>query len=350
MNHASNDLIILFGGPSNERLVSVASAQHITQILPEAKCWFWAVNGRIHSVSHEKLQAHERPFEREFSPGPGESWHDCERAFDSCSPQTVMVLALHGAGGEDGQVQRWLEERRICFTGSSAEVSHLAFDKAAAKEVLRRNGVRVPDSAVVSGRNPAEAQEALERLFHSTKRTVMKPVSDGSSHGIYFIDNEVSLQAALQQLKAQPEILYLCETFIAGTELTVGVYDTENGARPLPVSEVRLDQGRNFDYAGKYLGKGTIELTPAEVSEEVREAAQKVALLAHQSIGCRGYSRTDMIVDRDGPVFLEINNLPGMTRASFIPQQLACAGISMKDFLEGQIALARTRYEIGNPA
>jgi D-alanine-D-alanine ligase len=103
---------------------------------------------------------------------------------------------------------------------------------------------------------------------------------------------------------------------------------------------VVLESGRTFDFDGKYLGKGVREITPAAISEEMARAAQRVALTAHQAVGCRGYSRTDVIMGNDGPVFLEINTLPGLTRASFIPQQLAAAGIELRHFLERQIQIA----------
>src|SRR5919204_399782 len=138
---------------------------------------------------------------------------------------------------------------------------------------------------------------------------------------------------------------YLAEEFVSGAELTVGVVDGPSGTRALPPSEVRLEQGRAFDYEGKYLGKGTREITPAEVPPEVSRAAQDLALAAHRALGCVGYSRTDVISSAKGPVFLELNTLPGLTRASFLPQQLAAEGTSMLSFLEGQLAIARKRRD-----
>src|SRR5207245_8905768 len=104
-----------------------------------------------------------------------------------------------------------------------------------------------------------------------------------------------------------------------GTELTVGVVDGEQGTRALPASEVRVERGRSFDYAGKYLGKGTREITPAEVPAELSRAAQKVALDAHRALGCEGYSRTDVICGLRGVAFLELHHPPGLTRLPFIP-------------------------------
>ena len=132
---------------------------------------------------------------------------------------------------------------------------------------------------------------------------------------------------------------------MSGTELTVGIVDDGRGTRALPASEVRVEAGRAFDYEGKYLGKGTREITPAEVPPEVSQAAQRIALAVHKALGCEGYSRTDVICGPKGVVFLEINTLPGLTGMSFIPQQLAAEGTPMLAFLEEQISLARRRRD-----
>jgi D-alanine-D-alanine ligase len=112
----------------------------------------------------------------------------------------------------------------------------------------------------------------------------------------------------------------------------------------LPPSEVILDRDAHFDYQGKYLGVGNREVTPAEVTVYEASAAQALSLLAHSALGCFGYTRTDMILTQKGLYYLETNTLPGMTKASFIPQQLRAAGISLESFVRGQVALARLRY------
>jgi len=341
---ASETLVILFGGESSERKVSVASAQNLAQLLPQARCWFWALGGAVHEIARSELLAHDRVFERELAPSTGASWPSCEAAFASCMPDTLFVLALHGVGGEDGQVQTWLEARRLCFTGSGAAASRRAFDKVAAKRLVAARGGRVAASAIVRGDDPAMAERVLKAFWKEHGRAVLKPVADGSSNGLTFIDSESSVMRALAQLARAAGEPHLVEAFVEGTELTVGVFEDVTGLEALPVSEVRVAKGRAFDYAGKYLGQGTREITPAEVSDQVRDAAQALAIEAHRAVGCLGYSRTDMIVDADGPVFLEINNLPGLTKASFIPQQLAAAGIPMSTFLERQLTLARNRY------
>ncbi len=140
-------------------------------------------------------------------------------------------------------------------------------------------------------------------------------------------------------------VSYLVEPFLVGTELTIGVIDTDDGPTALCASEVRLEPGRAFDFQGKYLGQGTRELTPAEVAPEIAAEAQRVAVAAHRALGCEGYTRTDVIATRGGVTFLETNTLPGLTAASFLPQQLAHAGRPMRDFVADQLARARARRD-----
>ncbi len=237
-------------------------------------------------------------------------------------------------------MQALLEERGLAFTGSSAEASRLAFDKLRARERVAARGIRVAEASTVTA--DAATHERLAKLFETHEKIVLKPVADGSSHGVRIIANERELDAAIRHVVAHPEVRHLAEAFIEGRELTVGVIEEESCLRALPGSEVVLEAGRTFDFDGKYLGKGVREITPADVSEEISQKAQSVALAAHEAVGCRGYSRTDIILGKDGPVFLEINTLPGLTRASFIPQQLAAAGIEMRRFLERQIEIAVT--------
>jgi D-alanine-D-alanine ligase len=265
------------------------------------------------------------------------------QAVASLPRDATVFLALHGGEGEDGMLQRVLEERGLAFTGSGSAASARAFDKSRAKELVAKAGLRTAE-AVVLPAGDRGAAEQVRSLFARAGRIVLKPVADGSSIGLFHVRSSTELDGALAEI-AQKRIAYLAEPFVTGTELTVGVVEDAQGLRALPVSEVRLDSGAAFDYAGKYLGRGSKELTPAEVSPSVSRAAQQMAIAAHKALGCEGYTRTDLIVDAQGPVFLETNTLPGLTRASFVPQQLACEGTKFVDFLESQLQLAVARRE-----
>jgi D-alanine-D-alanine ligase len=333
-------IIVLFGGDGNEHRVSVASAQNVARYFPGARLWYWTAAGPVRAVSSDELLAFERPFETDFDPSPLEEWGDLSRALgDDVAHRSIFLLALHGGSGENGTIQAELESLGHAFTASGSVASRLAFDKVRARDVVAKENIRVADASVVDA--DAATHEKLAALFETHGKIVVKPIADGSSHGVRIIEDERELDAAIVSVRQSGDA-HLAEAFITGRELTVGIVEhVDSLATPLPCSEVKLDPGRAFDYEGKYLGKGTVELTPAPVSDDIAAAAQDVAMTAHRSIGCAGYSRTDVIIDDHGPVFLEINTLPGLTAASFIPQQLDACGTTMLDFLTEQLALAK---------
>ena len=157
-------------------------------------------------------------------------------------------------------------------------------------------------------------------------------MAGGSSRGLYFLKRGDPMPSI--------NVPYILEQFIAGRELTVGVVDM--GERPfaLPVIEIEVDPGYEFNYAGKYHGTGTREICPADIPDALRDEAQRIAVIAHEALGCTGYSRTDLIASDDGLYFLELNTLPGLTKSSLVPQQLRVAGISMRAFLDKQVEIA----------
>lgn len=339
---------ILFGGPGSEHRVSVATSQHVAQYLPSAACFFWAPDDSVLEVPLAALLEFRDPFLKDFScPPPLRSWASLQDMIEAIAQEgSVLFLGLHGDISENGVLQSWLEDAKVSFTGSGAASSRLAFDKARAKEEVARHGLQVAPALTLSGANLDVAKAALQRMHSEENKVVLKPIADGSSTGMFIIEDRNSQERALEWLLQHPDVPHMLEGFIDGAELTVGVIETRSGLQILPCTEVRLEQGRVFDFEGKYLGEGSLEITPAEVSAEVAAEAQAMARKAHKLLGCQGYSRTDMIVDDKGPVFIETNTLPGLTRASFIPQQLEAAGISMNDFITEQIQLARIRRDV----
>src|SRR5205823_4723309 len=130
-------VIVLFGGPSDERHVSVASAQNIVRTMPDVLAWFWAPNGAVHDVALPDLLAHQRPFEVDFVPSRPAAWPSLDQALDTLPvDDPLFLLGLHGGEGEDGTVQRMMEQRRLRFTGSGSAASAMAFDKGRAKEAV----------------------------------------------------------------------------------------------------------------------------------------------------------------------------------------------------------------------
>lgn len=332
--------IILFGGPSDERHVSVASAQNVARTLEGAFAWFWTPAGAVHDVAIPDLLGHQRAFEVDFEPSRPAIFPTLEQALDTMPvDDPVVLLALHGTAGEDGTVQRMLETRGIAYTGSGTEASINAFDKERAKTAVAGR-VRVAESRTAQG--TAAAREAIHELLARHERIVLKPVAAGSSRGLFFLGRDDDPAPVLEQI-GRLGIPYLVEQFLAGRELTVGVIDHAGETVALPVIEIVVEGGHSFDYEGKYLGRGSREICPAEIPEALAKEAQKAAVAAHEALGCEGYSRTDLVAAADGVWFLELNTLPGLTKQSLVPQELAAAGLPFRDFLEEQLALARQR-------
>jgi D-alanine-D-alanine ligase len=322
---------ILFGGTNKERLVSVASAQALHSALPDADLWFWDVDDTVHETRSEVLLKHSRPFEEPFRPGTP-SVGRIEQALDKAKAQDrLLVLALHGGMAENGELQAMCEMRGIPFTGSGSASSHLAFDKVAAKRFAAIAGVKAPAGIML---------DDLERALDEYGRLIAKPVRDGSSYGLIFVNATQDFVAVRRAVKIEE---YVIEPFIAGTEATCGVLEQLDGSLiALPPVEIIPAEGA-FDYRAKYLAKATQEICPGRFAPEISAQLMDQSLRAHRALSCGGYSRSDFIVSKQGPIYLETNTLPGLTKASLYPKALKAQGIEFADFLQDQIALAEKR-------
>jgi D-alanine-D-alanine ligase len=310
----------------------VASAQALHQALPEADLWFWHVADTVHEVQSETLLNHKRPFEDEFN--PGSRGVALEAALDRAKAEDrLLVLGLHGGRAENGELQAMCELRGIVFTGSGSASSHLAFDKVAAKRFASISGVTVPAGV---------ALDEIETAFAEYGKLIAKPARDGSSYGLIFVNAKQDLVAVRHAAKTED---YVIEPFISGVEATCGVLEQSDGSIfSLPPIEIVPAEG-GFDYTAKYLLKSTQEICPGRFSPEISAQLMDHALRAHRALSCSGYSRTDFIVSARGPIYLETNTLPGLTRASLYPKALKAQGIEFADFLHGQIELAKKRMQ-----
>jgi D-alanine-D-alanine ligase len=329
-------ITILFGGLNKERLVSVASAQALHSALPDADLWFWDVGDTVHAAQPEALLAHSRPFEEPFKPD-APSVGGIEAALDRASAQNrLLVLGLHGGMAENGELQAMCEMRRVPFTGSGSASSHLAFDKVAAKRFAAIAGVKAPAGVTL---------EDAEKALAEYGRLIAKPARDGSSYGLIFVNSTQDLVAVRRAAKVEE---YLIEPFIAGSEATCGVLEQLDGSLiALPTVEIipPAEGGFGFDYHAKYLAKSTQEICPGRFAPEVSAVIMDHALRAHKAMSCSGYSRSDFIISDKGPIYLETNTLPGLTKASLYPKALKAQGIAFADFLNDQIALAEKRVQ-----
>ena len=321
-------ITILFGGTNKERLVSVASAQALHSALPEADLWFWDVGDTVHETPSEALLKHSRPFEDPFTAGTPNLGR-IEAALDKARAENrLLVLGLHGGTAENGELQAMCEVRGVPFTGSGSAASHLAFDKVAAKRFAAIAGVEAPVGVRL---------EEIEAALAEHGKLIAKPARDGSSYGLIYVNSKQDLVAVRNAARLEE---YLIEPFISGVEATCGVIEQSDGSVfSLPPIEI-VPAGGGFDYTAKYLLKSTQEICPGRFSPEISGQIMDLALRAHRALSCSGYSRTDFIVSAKGPIYLETNTLPGLTRASLYPKALKAQGIDFVDFLRDQIVLA----------
>jgi D-alanine-D-alanine ligase len=338
------ETIILFGGNGTETMVSCASAQHFSQLLPNGRCWHWSEKDSVSEIDRTQLLAHENVFLSPFAPkNPKQSWDHIEGALDSIDRSaSCVLLSVHGGDGESGWLQERLEKRKIFFTASGSKASAIALDKVASKKMASAKGVLIAQDFAFKMNDP-QIHQNLRNLQKEYKSIVIKPSSEGSSSNLAFIHSQTELDTWIKSHESS-SIHWLAEEMLKGREFTIGVIMHRGCLTVLPASEVILERNATFDYKGKYLGVGNREITPADLSPTDMARVQEVVLKAHLAIGCYGYTRSEVILTDRGVYYLETNTLPGFTKASFIPQQLAAAGIANIDFINEQLRLATLRY------
>src|SRR6201994_1182727 len=255
-------ITILFGGSNKERLLSVASAQALHAALPEGGPWLGGADDAVHGEGGRARAAHPKPFEEPFK-ADGNSLGDLAAALDRAKTDArLLVLALHGGRAENGELQGMCEVRGLPFTGSGSTSSHLAFDKIAAKRFAVLGGVSATQGIALE-----EAEQALATYG----KLIAKPVMDGSSYGLMFVNASQDLVAVR---KAAETEAYLIEPFISGVEGPWAVLEQADGSLiALPPIEIVPAAGA-FDYFAKYLANATKEICPGRFSPEVTAALQ----------------------------------------------------------------------------
>ena len=298
-------IAVMLGGPSAEREVSLRSGTAIAKAL--------------RSLGHEVY---------EVDPLHG--------AFDLPPEMDVVLLALHGTYGEDGTVQRRLDELGVLYTGCDAEASRIAFDKVLTKRRCLEAGIPTARFLVMNSAKTPWPKGWLPPL-------VVKPVRQGSSVGLQFVERVEDWQNALAgALKFDSEVLV--EEKVIGRECTVGILAGE----PLPVVEVRPRVG-SYDYRNKYTAGCTEYFCPASFDPATTRRIQDAALGAFQAVGGRDYARVDVMVPAEGePVVLEVNTLPGMTETSLLPKAAAAAGLNYSQLCQRMVDLALERAHMAH--
>ena len=293
-------ITVMLGGPGAEREVSLRSGA--------------SVAAALRTLGHDVVELDPREPGWKLPPGT-----------------QVVFLALHGTYGEDGTVQEELEKLAVPYTGCDVFASRIGFDKALTKQRCVAAGVPTARSFVLeSAKTPWP--------MGWNPPMVIKPVRQGSSVGLQFVERVEEWPAALtESLRHDSQVLV--EEKIIGRECTVGILDD----KPLPIVEVRPKSGV-YDYRTKYSVGATEYFCPAPFDAATTERVQAAGLAAFKAIGGRDYSRVDVMVRANGdPVVLEVNTLPGMTETSLLPKAAAAAGIGYAELCQRMVELALKR-------
>lgn len=238
----------------------------------------------------------------------------------------VAFLCLHGKYGEDGTIQGMLEVLGIPYIGSGVWSSALAIDKIRAKVFYEHYGIATPQSLTMYDAPSLSGAEVIEKLGSPC---VVKPACEGSALGVHIAKTAEEVDQAMAEAFTHDREV-LIETYIQGTELTVAVLGNDDPVA-LPVIQI-VPQAEFYDFQSKYAPGGSRHICPAPLSEEDTKHAQETALAAHRALGCRGISRTDIILDAAGKCWtLETNTVPGMTSTSLLPDSARAAGISFPE-------------------
>ena len=250
-----------------------------------------------------------------------------------CQRADVVYMALHGADGENGSVQKVFDEHGIRYTGSGPEGCRLSMDKHAAKEIFDREGILTPKGRLLR-------RGEIFSFDELPLPAVAKPNSGGSSIGISIARTREELKKAVE-VAFQQEDSILVEEFIQGRELSCGVLD----GKALPVIEIIPKEGF-YDYKNKYQAGAALEVTPAPISPEATEKVQRLAERVFRFLKLSVYARMDFLLTEGGDAYcLEANTLPGMTPTSLLPQEAAVVGIDYITLCEEIITLSLEKYK-----
>jgi len=317
-------VLVALGGKSTEREVSISTGREVAESLEKTGYQTDIIDfGTGRFLQLPELDTLEKDAQK-LPKVVNYPLTDIARHFE------VVFIAMHGRFGENGVIQGILDEIGIKYTGSGALASAMAMDKRVSKVYLKENNLSTPEFQIIENSN-----EPLKLKFP----VVTKPVDQGSSVGVSICENEAEYKIGLKQALSygSPAIV---EAYIRGTEITVPILDDDKGVpRALPVVEI-VPKTKFFDYKAKY-GGTTEEIVPARISQSLAKQAHENALKFYTSLGCRHFSRIDMIIDKNNKIqVLELNSIPGLTSESLFPKAARAAGYDFNRLIDHLIKIA----------
>ena len=321
MKTTKRTIAIVCGGDSSEHDVSMRSAQGLYGFFDKERYNVYIVDVKGTDWQVELPDGTLTPIDKnDFSFRE----NGRRRFFD------YAYITIHGTPGENGVMQGYFDLIHMPYSTSGVLVEALTFDKFVLNQYLRGYGVRVAESILVR-RGQEHSIDEQQLIDTIGMPCFVKPANDGSSFGVSKVKNIDQLAPALRNAMMQSEEVMI-ESFLEGTEITVGCYKTKQKTVVFPVTEV-VTKNEFFDYDAKYNGQ-VDEITPARIPAEQAERAQKLTLAIYDILHCNGIIRVDYIISPKGDIsMLEVNTTPGMTPTSFLPQQVRAAGMKMSDVL-----------------
>lgn len=309
----SPKVLVLAGGISHERDVSLKSGRRVADALLDAGCQVEIREPDSELIGHLIAT---RP--------------------------DVVWSTLHGAVGEDGSLQDLLALAKIPFVGSTAEGARLAWNKPVAKVIVERHGISTPKAISLPSSTFKELNAESVLAVVATELgypLIVKPAKSGSAQGVTKVTSAKELSKAMVDAYAYGDLVMI-EKFVAGTELSVSVMDLGTGPFALPAVEIEPESGE-FGYNERYVPGETSYFVPARLRPSELQQAAEIALTAHQALRLRHFSRVDLIMDDKGTFwFLEANVTPGLTETSLFPQAVTAAGSSLSDSYLGLVQAA----------
>jgi D-alanine-D-alanine ligase len=309
-------IAIVAGGDSSEFEISEKSGREVGKnlssryiiyiIMIRGTNWYWEdPKGRYHNID-----------KNDFTLVTDES----RIRFDA------VFIAIHGAPGENGQLQGYFDMMGIPYSSCPAFCSALTFNKQACKLFLKEYKIPMADAILLRNVDIPDTESIINRIGLPC---FVKPNDSGSSFGVTKVKKSEELMVAVAKAFEESNEVMI-EAFMDGREVACGVVKTKSGALVLPVTEI-ISKNEFFDYEAKYTPGRSEEVSPANLPEKITKEIKRLSSLVYDLLGCKGIVRVDFIIIGDKPYFLEINTVPGMTEESLVPKQAAAAGIPLAD-------------------
>jgi len=321
MNSLKRTIAIVCGGDSSEYNVSLRSAQGLYSFFDKERYDVYIVEIRNQDWHVNLKDGTTTPIDRnDFSFKENGKLVMFDYAY----------ITIHGTPGENGILQGYFELIHLPYSTSGVLVEAMTFDKFVLNQYLRSYGVSVAESLLIrKGYEQLVSDDEIEERIGMP--CFVKPAADGSSFGVSKVKNKDQLAPAIRKAMMESDMV-MVESYLEGTEITMGCYKTKEKAVFFPPTEV-VTKNEFFDYDAKYNGQ-VDEITPARISDEMTERVRKITSHIYDILHCNGIIRIDYIISKEGRIsMLEVNTTPGMTATSFIPQQVRAAGLDIKDVL-----------------